>query len=96
MMGVNVKALEVTHTGINIQGYTGGKINSAFYGSWGVCHTAVNSALLKAGYSSTLISLGQGGWSTFLSTAVYGNYGGGLYRSAYAGYQSYNDYDANK
>jgi len=46
------------------------------YGIWGISHQAVNVSLLEAGYSSTVISVG-GGWTTVLSTAVYGPYGGG-------------------
>lgn len=78
--------LNVNHTGVKTTSYTGNTISPWHYGSWGVCHTTTNATLLSSGYSSTLSSLGLGGWSTHLSTFVYGNYGGGLYRSALQGY----------
>lgn len=60
-------------------------VPDAFYGSvYGVCHQGVNASLLSAGLSDTAFSL-YPGWDTFLSTAIYGNYGGGLVRSTYAG-----------
>jgi len=48
------------------------------YGILGISHTAVNITLLNAGYSSTISSIGGGMkmWSTYLSTFVYGPYGG--------------------
>ena len=46
------------------------------YGLWGISHQAVNVSLLEAGYSSTVMSVG-GGWTTGVSTVVYGPYGGG-------------------
>jgi len=53
------------------------------YGLWGISHQAVNVSLLEAGYASTVMSVG-GGWTTALSTVVYGPYGGGAAGAAVA------------
>ena len=53
------------------------------YGLWGISHQAVNVSLLEAGYSSTVMSVG-GGWTTAISTVVYGSYGGGAAGAAVA------------
>ena len=81
--------LQIDHTGINLRGLkNAAKINPYAYLTSGVCHTGTNISLLNAGFSSTVTSLGVGGWSTYLSTGIYGNYGGGLYRSVFNGYNS--------
>lgn len=49
---------------------------SNLYGLWGISHQAVNVSLLEAGYASTIMSVG-GGWTTAVSTVIYGPYGGG-------------------
>ena len=53
------------------------------YGLWGISHQAVNVSLLEAGYASTVMSVG-GGWTTILSTVVYGPYGCGAAAAAAA------------
>jgi len=68
----------------------GGRIDLAhfpkmqhLYGLWGISHQAVNVSLLEAGYSSTIMSAG-GGWTTGISTVIYGPYGGGAAGAAVA------------
>lgn len=81
--------LQIDHTGINLKGLkNAAKINPYAYLTSGVCHTSINISLLNAGFSSTVTSLNAGGWSTYLSTGIYGNYGGGLYRNVFNGYNS--------
>jgi len=80
--------LQIDHTGINMVGYNEGSVPGPLYGSWGVCHTAANRTLFQAGYGSTVSSLGIGGWTTHVTAVIYGNYGGGLYRAAYWGYEA--------
>lgn len=57
----------------------------------GTCHQLTNAHLLRAGFSNTVMSLG-GGWSTIVTTMVYGNYGGGLARSIYSAYRAREEY----
>jgi RHS repeat-associated protein len=82
--------LRLDHTGINVIGYNGGSVPGQLYGTWGVCHTAANRTLFQAGYGSTVSSLGVGHWTTHFTSIIYGNYGGGLYRAAYWGYDASN------
>jgi len=90
LVGAVGKTLFGQHTSIvlaDIPSITG-KIDLAhfpnlrdLYGLWGISHQAVNVSLLETGYSSTVMSVG-GGWTTAVSTVVYGHYGGGAAGSA--------------
>ncbi|MBU2541138.1 MAG: RHS repeat-associated core domain-containing protein, partial [Candidatus Omnitrophica bacterium] len=63
-----------------------------WYGTlFGTCHQASNATLLAGGISSTVVNV-YPHWSTFLSTAVYGNYGGGLIRSVATAINANQDY----
>ena len=80
----NILMLGAQHTGVvmsDIPSLTGrvqlkGIPGVDMYGLWGISHQAVNVSLLEAGYASTVMSVG-GGWTTAVSTVVYGPYGGG-------------------
>lgn len=81
----NILMLGAQHTGIAMKDISSlsGMIQlkhfpnmSHQYGLWGISHQAVNVSLLEAGYSSTVMSVG-GGWTTGVSTVIYGPYGGG-------------------
>jgi len=81
----NILMLGAQHTGIVMKDIPSlaGRVTlkhfpnmSHQYGLWGISHQAVNVSLLEAGYSSTVMSVG-GGWTTGMSTVVYGPYGGG-------------------
>jgi hypothetical protein len=88
-----LRGLAVNHTGVNMVGYTGKTINPFTYGFWGTCHQATNVGILNSGYSSTLMTMGKGGWSVGATTIIYGNYGGGLFHSVYAGINAYQGYE---
>jgi len=77
------KPLRINHSAAAIAGYGGADVPGFLYGSWGLCYTAANRAMFEAGFSATLNSIGVGGWFQTLTSVVYGNYGGGLYRAAY-------------
>ncbi len=63
-----------------------------WYGTlYGTCQQATNATLLMSGISNTVTGL-YPHWSTYLSTTLYGNYGGGLPRSVYTGIQASQDY----
>ena len=87
----NILMLGAQHTGIvmseisSLAGSVGlrGIPGVDMYGLWGISHQAVNVSLLEAGYASTVMSVG-GGWTTAISTVVYGPYGGGAAASATA------------
>jgi hypothetical protein len=66
------------------------QLNPWRYASWGVCHQATNMTLLNGGISSTTLTLGPS-WDMFVTTAVYGNYGGQLGNRAYTGVNAYRD-----
>jgi RHS repeat-associated protein len=80
----NILMLGAQHTGVvmsDIPSLTGrvqlkGIPGVDMYGLWGISHQAVNVSLLEAGYASTVMSVG-GGWTTAVSTVIYGPYGGG-------------------
>lgn len=55
--------------------------------TFGFCHQATNATLLQAGFSNVVTEI-TGNYSTFLTTALYGNYGGGLVQKAFSGYQA--------
>ncbi len=58
---------------------------------FGTCQQATNATFLASGLSDTVLSL-YPHWSTFASTVIYGNYGGGLVRSVVAGVQASDNY----
>ena len=81
--------LGVNHTGANLVSFTGRfQLSPWTYATWGVCHQAVNVAVLESGFRATLLSMHQGGWTTFLSTTAYGSYGGQLYRDIFTGLEA--------
>ncbi|MBN1587516.1 MAG: hypothetical protein JW937_08860 [Candidatus Omnitrophica bacterium] len=47
------------------------------YGIGSISHQAANQSLLSAGYSTTISGLSGGPWSSYVSSLVYGPYGGG-------------------
>jgi RHS repeat-associated protein len=55
--------------------------------TFGFCHQAANATLLKAGFSNTVAEIFPN-YSTYATTFVYGNYGGGLAQKAFSGYQA--------
>ncbi|OGW83658.1 MAG: hypothetical protein A2987_04765 [Omnitrophica bacterium RIFCSPLOWO2_01_FULL_45_10] len=86
--------LGVNHTGASMTALTGStKLSPFTYLTYGVCHTATNVSFLQAGFGSNLITLGSGGWTTYVTTAIYGNYGGGLARTAFTSVTAYKDYE---
>ncbi len=60
------------------------------YGTYDVCHSAANTTVLMSGASNTVLT-NDLHWSTALSTAIGGNYGGGVYRSIGAGLSAANE-----
>lgn len=63
-----------------------------WYGTlYGTCQQATNATWLMSGISNTVTDI-YPHWSTYLSTTLYGNYGGGLPRSIYTGIQASQDY----
>ena len=60
--------------------------------TFGWCHQASNATLLKAGFSN-VVTQTSGNFSTYLTTFVYGNYGGGLMIKANSIYQGYNNWE---
>ena len=62
---------------------------NAIYGTlFGTCHQATNQTLFGGGLSNTVWNLG---WEFKASTAIYGNYGGGLIEKVYWGAYYYNE-----
>jgi len=57
-------------------------VNRLTWATSATCHQVSNSVLLQAGFSNTILGMT---WDTFLSTAIYGNYGGGLYHKIATG-----------
>jgi hypothetical protein len=55
--------------------------------TFGFCHQAANASLLEAGFSNVVTET-SGNFSTYITTFIYGNYGGGLVQKAYNGYQA--------
>ena len=60
------------------------------YGTWGISHTAVNSTLLEAGYRTTVTGISRH-TTSYVSSFVYGPYGGGLTSSSAGAVLSSND-----
>lgn len=58
--------------------------------TFGSCHQATNATLLKSGFSNVVTGT-SGNYSTYITTAVYGNYGGGLVQKALYAHQSQSD-----
>ena len=68
----------------NLQGFT-----------FGWCHQASNATLLASGFSN-VVTQTSGNYSTFLTTALYGNYGGGLMIKANSVYEAYNNWEKGR
>jgi hypothetical protein len=66
------------------------QLNPWRYATWGVCHQATNMTLLNGGISSTILDLGSS-FDMFVTTAVYGNYGGQLGNRAFTSINAYRD-----
>lgn len=94
--GSITRTLHISHVGANVVGYEGGNAVGSTYGTVAVCYNAANKALFAAGYLSNLTSLGIGGWSQYIGSVVWGNYGGGLIRDAYWAHAASSNYDENQ
>jgi RHS repeat-associated protein len=79
-----LREIGTRHSAANALNVSVQKINPLFYGTWGTCHQATNLTLLNAGVSQTTLTL-EGSWSMYVTTAVYGNYGGQLGYRVYSG-----------
>jgi len=88
-----LKQLGAQHSSANaLKVATGAKINPWTYATWGTCQQATNLTLLQAGISSTILDLGAS-WDMYVTTAVYGNYGGMLSNRIHAGFNANNNYE---
>jgi len=73
-----LKQLGAQHSSVNVLNVTSNfKVNPLSYATFGVCHQAANLSLLNGGISSTIFNIGPS-WDMYVTTAVYGNYGGQL------------------
>lgn len=63
--------------------------------TFGWCHQAANATLLRAGFSNTVAEIFPN-YSTYATTFLYGNYGGGLVQKAYSGYQANNNWEKGR
>lgn len=59
--------------------------------TFGWCHQATNATLLASGFSN-VVTQTSGNFSTFITTFVYGDYGGGLMIKANSVYEAYNNW----
>ncbi len=85
-----LKQLGAQHSSVNMSKISSNlKINSWEYATFGVCHQATNATLLNGNVSSTILNIDPS-WDMFVTTAVYGNYGGQLGYRIYTGVNSYN------
>jgi len=82
-----LKQLGAQHSSANALAVSGPRLNPFRYATWGTCHQATNMTLLQGGISSTIMTLGPS-WDMFVTTAVYGNYGGQLGYRIYTGVNS--------
>ena len=55
--------------------------------TFGFCHQATNATLLNAGFSNVVTDIFPN-YSTYVTTMLYGNYGGGLVQKAHSAYQA--------
>ncbi|MDD3375050.1 MAG: hypothetical protein PHY73_04935 [Candidatus Omnitrophica bacterium] len=86
------KQIGAQHTSANVLNVSADKtLNPYSYATWGTCHQATNATLLKAGISFTILDLGVS-WDMYVTTAVYGNYGGQLGTRIWAGAEASNNY----
>ncbi|GEM_PF-4297863 len=63
--------------------------------TFGTCHQAANATLLNAGFSNVATQV-SGNFSTFATTAIYGNYGGGLMIKANSVREAYNNWEEGR
>ena len=70
-------------------GNTHSWVNPFTWGTSATCYQVSNSVLLARGFSNTTLGMT---WDTYLSTAIYGNYGGGLYVKATTGMLAEREY----
>ncbi len=87
------KAPALTHIGAKASNFPVDKVLPVNKPTWGflaTCHQMTNRTFLDAGLSNVV--LGQS-WDTYLSTFVYGTYGGGTLVKAVTGVKAYEDYD---
>ncbi len=90
-----LKQLGAQHVSTNMLNVASNvKINPLSYGVWGVCDQAANLTLLNAGASSTILNLGAS-WDMYVTTAVYGNYGGQLGYRVLSGVNANREYQKN-
>ncbi len=82
------KQIGAQHSSANALAVSGPQLNPSRYATWGVCHQATNMTLLQGGISSTILDLGPS-FDMFVTTAVYGNYGGQLGSRAFTGANAY-------
>lgn len=72
------KQIGAQHTSANMLKYSSSlKVNPSSYLLWGTCHQAANLTLLGSGVSSTILNISPT-WDMYVTTAIYGNYGGQL------------------
>ncbi|OGX27486.1 MAG: hypothetical protein A3D10_04125 [Omnitrophica WOR_2 bacterium RIFCSPHIGHO2_02_FULL_48_11] len=87
-----LKQLGAQHSSVNALNASGVSVNPFSYATWGVCNQAANATLLNAGISSTVLNLGPS-WDMFVTTAVYGNYGGQLGNRVLSGVNANQNYE---
>jgi len=63
--------------------------------TFGTCHQAANATLLNAGFSN-VVTQTSSNFSTFATTAIYGNYGGGLMIKANSVHEAYNNWEKGR
>ncbi|MBI4680965.1 MAG: RHS repeat-associated core domain-containing protein [Nitrospirae bacterium] len=70
-------------------GNTVTRVNQATWATSMTCHQVSNGMLVARGFSNTVLGMS---WDTYLSTLLYGNYGGGLYYKTVTGIQARDEY----
>jgi hypothetical protein len=87
-----LKQLGANHASANMLNVSSIQVLSPkAYGIWGTCHQATNATLLNGGTSSTIFTLAPS-WDMYVTTALYGNYGGQLFSKAYTGIDAGRNY----
>ena len=86
--------LTAHHTGANIMGASDSVLPAWSYATLGgTCQQATNLTMLSAGYSNTILGFSQiRTWDMYVTTAVYGNYGGQLPSRIISGMQAHDNY----
>jgi hypothetical protein len=88
-----LKQLGAQHSSANVLNLSSGlKANPLTYATWGTCHQATNLTLLNADIPSTILNMGAS-WDMYVTTAVYGNYGGQLGNRIFSGVTANGNYE---